>query len=339
MSTQKKVLDIIGKEQVEFIAAQQAIKLAEVLRVVVIDSGFGGLSVCREIEREATKNACGASIQIIYMNAAVQVGLGYNNLKCYDDKITLFNETLLKTTRFKPDIIMVACNTLSVLLFDTPFMSYQHPPVISIVGFGTKIALDNLKHSGKATAIVFGTETTITSQAHKSVLINGGFSDENVICTPCPNLQQMIEREKDKKLYSYIFKFVKTAVEYKNIQNCELPILALLCCTHYGYKDKLFLEAFRELGLDGRVKIIDPNKSMAQWLIREQRANRTIDKLNLNIEIYSRYNVTAITLQTLVDLLGSNSLIAHTLNTIQLDKNLFEKRVLASDVYNPVNIK
>ena len=95
MSTQKKVFDIVGKEQVEFIAAQQAIKSAEVLRVVVIDSGFGGLSVCREIEREATKNACGASIQIIYMNAAVQVGLGYNNLKCYDDKITLFNETLL----------------------------------------------------------------------------------------------------------------------------------------------------------------------------------------------------------------------------------------------------
>ena len=87
-------------------------------KICVTDSGLGGLSVCALLVKALKEQGKGA--KIIYFNACYSDDLGYNKIARREDKIKMFDRALAGIKKYcRPDEILVACNTLSVLLKET----------------------------------------------------------------------------------------------------------------------------------------------------------------------------------------------------------------------------
>ncbi len=94
------------------------------MHVLITDSGVGGLSVCAYAERFVRTHGFREPVRLTFANAAPENDYGYNSMPSRAEKLRTFDRFLRNVTqRFAPDSIYVACNTLSVLLPDTPYFA------------------------------------------------------------------------------------------------------------------------------------------------------------------------------------------------------------------------
>ena len=85
----------------------------ESLRIIITDSGIGGLAVMDDIAAKLEKSKIYREVDLIFVNALFDAGSGYNALKSRDEKLMRFNKALEGMNKqFSPDLIFVACNTL-----------------------------------------------------------------------------------------------------------------------------------------------------------------------------------------------------------------------------------
>ena len=84
--------------------------------IVVTDSGLGGLSVAADLAARLPASGIVQSARIVFVNAEPDAAFGYNDLKNDADKVRIFDGALsAMEARYKPDLILIACNTLSVV--------------------------------------------------------------------------------------------------------------------------------------------------------------------------------------------------------------------------------
>src|SRR5688500_802246 len=134
------------------------------MHILITDSGVGGLSVCASAERFARTNGFNEPVRLTFANAAPENDYGYNAMPSRELKLQTFDRFLTNVTdRYAPDLIYVACNTLSVLLPDTPYFHTALIPVKGIVETGVDLVARELEADPNAVAIVFGTQGTIDS--------------------------------------------------------------------------------------------------------------------------------------------------------------------------------
>src|ERR1043166_4527372 len=101
---------------------------------LITDSGVGGLSVVAYAERFVRTRGFPEPVRLTFANAAPENDYGYNAMPSREAKIETFDRFLRNVTeRFAPDVIYVACNTLSVLLPDTPSVAHAAIPVKGII--------------------------------------------------------------------------------------------------------------------------------------------------------------------------------------------------------------
>ena len=94
------------------------------MHIVVTDSGVGGLSVVAYAERFVRMQGFDEPVRLTFANAAPANDYGYNAMPSRAAKLETFDCFLRNAAaRFAPDMIYVACNTLSVLLPDTPYVA------------------------------------------------------------------------------------------------------------------------------------------------------------------------------------------------------------------------
>src|SRR3954463_16022076 len=104
------------------------------MHILITDSGVGGLSVCAYAERFVRTCGFTEPVRLTFANAAPANDYGYNSMPNREAKLETFDRFLRNVTeRFAPDLIYVACNTLSVLLPDTPYFASAQIPVKGIV--------------------------------------------------------------------------------------------------------------------------------------------------------------------------------------------------------------
>ena len=107
--------------------------------ICVTDVGLGGLSVLSEIERRLQDVPLFPKVKLLYFNSAVFPGYTQRPVP---DQISIFNSALFGMAPYKPDIILIACNTLSVIYAETEFSATCPIPVMSIVDFGVALFAD-----------------------------------------------------------------------------------------------------------------------------------------------------------------------------------------------------
>jgi glutamate racemase len=267
------------------------------MHILITDSGVGGLSVCAYAERFVRAHGFTEPVRLTFANAAPENDYGYNSMPSRDEKLRTFDRFLRNVTeRFAPDSIYVACNTLSVLLPDTPYFGTAAIPVRGIVETGVELLLRELDADPRSVAMIFGTRTTIDADTVPRLLRERGIEPRRIVSQACPGLADTISEDREgTRTASEIRRWVGAAIEGLNRR--DAPAVAFLACTHYGYRQELFGGALDEAGI--RAKVVDPNERAAGDLFGTPPEGREGTARHVEVEFVTRYAIPETTLETL----------------------------------------
>lgn len=256
------------------------------MHIVVTDSGVGGLSVVAYAERFLRNHGFREPVRITFANAAPANDYGYNSMKTTDEKVATFDRFLRRVAdRFVPDLIYVACNTLSVLIPDTPFAARGAVPVRGLVDTAVDVVMNELAHDSRAAVIIFGTPTTVDAGTYPRLLAQRGIDPARIVSQACPGLADVIsEDRRGERTAEEIRRWVGNAIE--KLPADRRPVVASLNCTHYGYRKNLFEQAFDEHGV--MASVIDPNERAVGDLFPGDSATFP-DNRDADVKVVSRY--------------------------------------------------
>jgi len=244
--------------------------------IAVTDSGLGGLAIMAQAAARLKAARIFKSVNLVFFNALFSNDSGYNSLPSRAEKIAVFNSALESLAQqYRPDLILVGCNTLSVLYEETPFFKQAKIPVLGIVEPGVDLLSNGLEKKPGSAAIIFGTETTIGEGEHKKRLLEKGFPEERIVTQACPELAGYIENGlhgEDTGLL--IESYVDEALA--NLKNRMAHIWVSLNCTHFGYSLDLWKKAFESRGIKSFF-ILNPNSKMTDILISPKYEKRFAD--------------------------------------------------------------
>ncbi len=268
----------------------EAVKARPDVTIVVTDSGLGGLSVVADLARRLPESGIARSARIVFVNALLDDAIGYNDLKDEVDKIRVFDAALAAMeSRYRPDLVLVACNTLSVFYGKTEHARRGTTETVGIVPMGAALIERALKETPDATAMIFATKGTIDSGAHRRLLLGKGVPDARIVGQPCPKLTGAIERgAHSEETAGRIRGFVEEAI--RRLPEKKGPLVASLNCTHFGYARPLWEEAFASLGFPG-VKVLDPNPLMTD-LVLDEGSPRRHPETKVTVEVVSKTPIT-----------------------------------------------
>ena len=221
------------------------------MKIVVFDSGFGSLSVIKEIQKKVKSD-------IVYF--ADQKNFPYGK-KSKKQLLEIINQSLdIISKEFNPDLIVLASNTPSLLLRDK-----LPKGIINVLPPLEKISASKKSHNIAILAtesVVQGPEIddyikeTIKSRKHSIVKINSS------------SLVNLVETGKfiDKPEYcsTIIQKILK-----KKFQQHEIDV-ATLSSTHLPFLLPLLKDAFPN------VRFLDPAIIVAQKISRRNTANKNL---------------------------------------------------------------
>ena len=270
--------------------------------IVVTDSGLGGLSVAADLAARLPSSGIVRSARIVFVNAEPDVGLGYNDMKNEADKARVFDGVLdAIEARWQPDLLLIACNTLSVVWPRTEHAKKGGTETVEIVGLGADLIRKELAGKPDATALIFATKTTIESGAHKDLLLAKGVAPGRVVGEACPKLAGAIERgAASEETVAYVKRFVADALSKR--ESKAGPVVASLNCTHFPYVKPLWEQALATSGYPG-VKVLDPNPLMTDLVLAEGGAKR-YPRTRVTVEAVSRVPIDEATRKNLGGLLA-----------------------------------
>ncbi len=246
----------------------------ESLTVVVADSGLGGLTVAADIARRAVSDRTHAAMNIVFYNALFDAETGYNSLPTRAERVRIFNNALEDMgQRFEPDVILVACNTLSVLLPDCAYAQEGAVPVLGIVETGSLLFEETLAEHPDAIVLLFGTPVTVEDESYLESWVEKGGDPERFVAQACPGLTEFIERDFEGfETEMMISSFVADAVA-----SLDKPpgtgVFASLNCTHYAYAAPIWETEIEAEGLEF-LGLLNPNDRMADFLFEPRLHGR-----------------------------------------------------------------
>jgi len=263
----------------------------EKITVVITDSGLGGLSVVADAAKKLQLNPVFKEVELIFVNALFTNEGGYNSLQKREEKLKVFNNALQSMQdRYQPDIILVACNTLSVLVPDTEFSRTSPIPVLGIVEDGVQQIAEQLGKNSASKNIIFATETTVSEGTHTNQLLALGISSKQLVAQSCPQLTLFIEQGYDSMdTEMLIDAYVDEAVS--KMGKIEGPLSVSFNCTHFGYSQSLWKEAFESRGIKVNA-FLNPNIRMIDILLPEA-LNQRYEKSDVNVKVVSMIDIPA----------------------------------------------
>ncbi len=293
---------------------------------MVTDSGLGGLSIVADLASRLPKSGVFRSARIVFFSALFKEKSGYNSLKTEADKARIFHIVLKSMEdRYSPDLLLIGCNTLSVVYPETPFSRQPAFPVVGIIETGADLIAREFERTPEATAVIFATRTTIDSEVHKKILEARGIAPKKIVAQACHKLAGAINRgagsEETKGL---INGFVAEALA--RVPKPAVPLFASLNCTDYGYSVDFFRQAFAAAGYPD-IPIVDPNSRLADFLFAPPLLHR-FPGTQVTVEVVSKTIITDEMIHSIGSLLQTVSPpTAEALSVYRHDPQLFDPQL------------
>jgi glutamate racemase len=206
----------------------------------IFDSGIGGLTVVKAVQ------AALPSEQIIYFGDTARVPYGPKSQvtirKYAADDIAIL-------MRYKPKMIIVACNTVSALALDVVENACGAIPVIGVLKAGAELAVKATKNNRIG---VIGTQATVSSNAY-ACAINLLNPDIEVVSQACPLFVPLAEEGFiDHPATKLIAKEYLSEISKQRIDTLVLG------CTHYPILRQVIAETIGQ-----EIRIIDSAEAVA----------------------------------------------------------------------------
>lgn len=291
--------------------------------ILVTDSGLGGLSVLNSIANRLETHSPWQQVRLVYFNAWPAPHRGYNHFPTPEKRARVFHNAMEAMARFEPDVILIACNTLSVIYPHTRFSTQTSIHVEGIVDHGVNMLYDCLTRDPNGTAVVLGTPTTASARTHETGLAAQGISPDRIITVACTDLAGRIEREPFSPIVQeMITTYAGQAVD--RLGSAPGRVYAALCCTHFGYKGSLFQNAFDAL-IPGRTELLNPNEEMAAARIQDRnQTSPATDKADIEFRVVSQAVWTPEQIASCIDMLDPASpSVAQALHNYEQNNDLF----------------
>lgn len=273
------------------------------MRIGITDSGVGGLSVCAAIEARLIHSPIREDVELLYLNAAIEDDYAYNSMPDRRTKLQAFDRFLHSVReKYRPDLLFIACNTLSVLYQDSHFDHHRHIPIEGIVDTGVNGMMSAFERDNDTAFIVFATPTTIEEAVYSTRLREQGVPAGQIAEQACPGLPDAISNDGSGRLAADLLReFVPAALA----QFGRVPdkLAAFLGCTHYGYQAVQFERALTPAVR--RLTILNPNEAAADTVL--SRLDARTGGGSLNIEFVTRYVVPDVALKSLSMYIGDKA--------------------------------
>lgn len=204
----------------------------------VIDSGVGGLSVLKCLQRKLPKES------FIYVGDTARTPYGSRS----ETEIRSFVEEMLAWLEKQGvKMVVVACNTLTMLGIDS--LKGEHSFVLVGMSKGERLLLSASKNKKMG---VLATQFTINTEAHKNAILAAD-ADAEVYGVACPKFVPLIEGEGfDNPALA------QAVAEYTNVLKEHNVDALILGCTHYP-----FIKDMIEAAMDNKAVVIDPAEETA----------------------------------------------------------------------------
>jgi glutamate racemase len=198
------------------------------------------------------------------VNAWPEDGRGYNDFPDDRARAEVFDRALDAIADMGPDVLIIACNTLSILFHGTRFSRSAPFPVEGIIDAGVDVFVEALRELPEAPIVLLGTKTTIRSGEHRDRLLEAGVAPGRIAAVACHGLATAIERDIDGPAAELLM--AVAADDVRAALPTGSPVLLGLCCTHYGYvADRLGAAVAGAVGRP--VKTLDPNVRLVETVM------------------------------------------------------------------------
>ena len=224
-------------------------------RIVVCDSGLGGLDVASRFFLDGNGEEC----SVIYMNAYPDKAWGYNDLQDERAQEELLRKVMMRMEQWEPDVCLIACNTLSIIwqrlrLWWRPSFTVQ-----GIIEAAVSLMADYMRNHEDAELLILGTKSTIASNVYPMSLANAGVGAACVHSMACHRLATLIEQNPAADaVRERISQYADEAARL--FDEAPKRLALAFCCTHYGYVRDCWQSEFAMRF--GDVDILNPNDAM-----------------------------------------------------------------------------
>ncbi|HIU64190.1 MAG TPA: glutamate racemase [Candidatus Avacidaminococcus intestinavium] len=204
----------------------------------VIDSGVGGLTVLKRLKELLPRE------HFIYLGDTARTPYGSRD----ESTVRSFVQQMLDyLEKQQVKLVVVACNTLSVLGIDTLQKGRLFPIVGMSKGAKLVLAASHNKNIG-----IFATEFTIKSHAHANAILTLN-PEVNLVPQACPKIVPLIEGEAFGSA-----ELTKVITDYAACMQDAGVDTIILACTHYP-----FIKKEIEQAVGPEVAVIDPAEQTA----------------------------------------------------------------------------
>jgi glutamate racemase len=192
--------------------------------IVVLDSGLGGLTVLRELQRQSPAE------NIVYFGDTARVPYG---TKSPETVTTFVSEIIGFLQRYRPKHVVIACNTATAVALEAMKIEFPHLPITGVIDPGARAAIDAAGNKPIPRIAVIATEATVRSKAYERAIFRRR-QHATLFIQPTPLLVPIIEdgrHENDPMVKIALTQYLQP------LQKRQLDVL-VLGCTHYPiYKD------------------------------------------------------------------------------------------------------
>ena len=221
--------------------------------IAVMDSGVGGLSVLKELQRQLPHD------NFVFYADQVHVPYGQKTLKQVRDYVEHITRFFLNGDFFdfhSAKLIVIACNTASAAALHSIREAF---PYIQFVGMEPAIK-PAAQHTQSGHIGVIATAATFQGELYAS-LLDRYATDVEVHKRACPEFVTLVERgepydEVDRRM-------VREALKPLVDEGIDQLVLG---CTHFPFLKTVIRRELEELGVT--VELIDPSPAVARQTLR-----------------------------------------------------------------------
>jgi glutamate racemase len=211
----------------------------------VFDSGFGGLTVLRELLHHLP------GADFLYLGDTAHLPYGSKS----QEAVTRFTEAAIRTLVERgAELVVIACNTASALAL--PSLAAAAPvPLVGVIGPGAEAAAATAPAG--ATALVLATEGTVASHAYADACALAGLK---AVEKACPLFVPLVEEGwTDGSITEQVAAvYLREAFAL----SLERPAAIVLGCTHYPLLRPLLERTVAELA--GPIPVVDSAEATAR---------------------------------------------------------------------------
>ena len=151
--------------------------------IAVLDSGLGGLTVVRELQRQSPAE------NILYFGDTARVPYGTKS----PQTVTGFvREIIIYLQRHRPKHVVIACNTATAVALDAIKAEFPHLPITGVIEPGARAAIDAAGGKPVPKIAVIATEATVRSKAYERAIFRRR-QHARLFIFPTPLLVPIIE--------------------------------------------------------------------------------------------------------------------------------------------------